>query len=524
MKIETLQPYETVFSWLSRTHCRHGAGNVAHTYQALLGKAKVRLHPYLPNYMDAFARLNGLSTEVMLNRHTLYPLFRFFLGDEGKSLGAIMCSSSRSAVLAANIPHAKFDVRLQHKYCSLCAVEQRQKQGFAIFDIRLQLPGMIMCPFHARELDGIACGDGELDSHIALPRATTITNVVSSSSAVFARFCVDVITLLSTQSLPAHQTQNYLNLLDRKGFITANGSLRQKPLISALQRFYSTLTLEDGASTLTSFSFLGPLLRQRTQFPAHPLKHLLFSNWLFEGDAKRYTEDIAPVQQYPLDLPATESMDALTLNLLKQKVSFATISKKVGKSRCYVRRIAQLNGIEYQQNTLMFDERIRYRVIIQALLGRHRRQIASNLGVGVGYVEQVISNTKGLRPWRKYLTHKQKLVRAAYAIEQASIAHPQWLQKDIKKHLNKAFFYLYQHDRDTLKRLLPPKQRPQRPVHNWDAEDKRLCEAIGKLDNPHQLSISALGRAINDKGNLRKNLDKLSLTRLLVSGYQYHNH
>ena len=115
-------------------------------------------------------------------------------------------------------------------------------------------------------------------------------------------------------------------------------------------------------------------------------------------------------------------------------------------------------------------------------------------------------------------------MRAAYAIEQAFIAHPQWLQKDIKKHLNKAFFYLYQHDRDTLKRLLPPKQRPQRPVHNWDAEDKRLCEAIGKLDNPHQLSISALGRAINDKGNLRKNLDKLPLTRLLVSGYQYHNH
>ena len=201
-------------------------------------------------------------------------------------------------------------------------------------------------------------------------------------------------------------------------------------------------------------------------------------------------------------------------------MSFATIAKRLGKSRCYVRRIAQLNQVSYQHNALMFDARVRHRVIIQALLGRHRRNIANNLGVGMGYVEQVIANTRGLRQWRQVLTHKHKRVKAIYAIEQARIAHPDWLQKDIKQQESQAFFYLYHHDREALKQCLPPRRAPTPPPFNWAKEDMRLIAALRQLTAPYPRSLSAAGRAIGDNGHLRKNLTKLPRTHAQLVAYQ----
>lgn len=520
MKTVSLQPYETLFSWLSRTHIRYGVGPVARTYHALLGKTKVRLHPYMPQGLRDFSALTEKSTGTLLSQHTLYPLFRYFHADEQGRLKHTLLTGEGSSTHAANIPHARLHIPLHHKYCPLCAREQRLRLGFAYFDFRHQLPGLIACERHQVTLTGVLCGDGALDSAIALPQEKRPVSAVSVITSAFSQFCVAVSEQCSTSLIQPYLMDNYRHLLDRKGYLTRHHQLRLQQVKQALGACYEALQLDRGTESLRDYAFLGPLLRQRTGYPAHPLKHLLLGFWLFDGVSTGYLKTITPVEQQSLPLADTASLEAKTLALLKQQVSFATIAKRLGKSRCYVRRIAQLNQVSYQHNALMFDARVRHRVIIQALLGRHRRTIANNLGVGMGYVEQVISNTRGLRQWRQVLTHKHKRVKAIYAIEQARIAHPDWLQKDIKQQESQAFFYLYHHDREALKQCLPPRRAPTPPPFDWAKEDMRLIAALKQLTAPYPQSLSAAGRAISDNGHLRKNLTKLPRTHAQLVAYQ----
>jgi hypothetical protein len=93
-------------------------------------------------------------------------------------------------------------------------------------------------------------------------------------------------------------------------------------------------------------------------------------------------------------------------------------------------------------------------------LGRHRKTISKQLKVGLGYVEQVISNTKGLVAWRKKLMEYKKIQLALVELKKARNEHPEWRRKELKSNCNQAFFYLYHHSRKLLEKTLPKKTRP----------------------------------------------------------------
>ncbi|MFC6441551.1 TnsD family Tn7-like transposition protein [Bowmanella sp. JS7-9] len=515
MNIVQITAHETVFSWVSRCHLRCGVGHVRNTYQALLNVFDIRLHPYLPNHLHGITQSSGIDEETLLVQHTLYALFRFFEHDTKGQLRRVMCRSG-SPVLAAHIPQAAIGIALEHRYCPLCAKAQRQTLGFSYFDIRYQIPGVVACPLHQCLLASIASGDGALDKQICLPRVVAVLQECLTKEAHFSAFCFEVLDGALDHSDAVCSQHSYLNVLDRKGFITKRGHLRLRQLIDALRDFYADIRLPRGAEALLTFDFVGPLLRKKTHSPRHPLQHLLVGYWLFSGDAACYFNVPTAIEQLSLPIEETSSADELIKQGVVNGLSLNAIAKQTGKSRCYVRRIAELNKLQHRTNSLANSHKTRDLVVFQAQLGLHRKVIANNLGVGVGYVEQVISNTPELVSWRKTLAKFQKVAAAKETITAARLAHPDWVRKDIKAYCTNAFFCLYRNDKAALELVLPEKLPPQTPKLDWIKEDSRLFEAISALKPPYPKSLSALGRVVKDRAHLRERLHLLPKTKALL--------
>ncbi|MCW8336585.1 TnsD family Tn7-like transposition protein, partial [Vibrio paucivorans] len=272
----------------------------------------------------------------------------------------------------------------------------------------------------------------------------------------------------------------------------------------------------NGFEPISKFKFLGSLLRNKTRMPVHPVKHLFFAFWLFEGDASQFSIVRCNTSNDFVENTENRDVDSKILELISEGKSMECVHGITGKSRCYIRRVCELHGIEHSSNQNAHSELIRNKVISMAELGRNRQEIAEELSLGIGYVEQVISNTPGLVAHRKKLWILRK-VRSSYReLRMARKVHPDWIRKDFKQIHNRAFFYLYRNARRLLESVLPAKLRARGTKFDWVKEDERLYEAISKMKKLDDLSISALGHHVQDHGHLRRNLKRLTKTKKLL--------
>lgn len=510
-------PSETVYSYVARYHLKVGVGHEKKTYSKLFDKNKIRIHPYLPDHLNSLNKVSTLSVHDWILRHTLYPLFKFFGHDKNLLLLQAM-QNSGNVVSLAHIPHSKLTFEYGHKYCEICRQTSRSVQGFSYYDVRHQIPGINACYKHGCLLDITKGGDIGIDRHLMLPKLKSNITMANPIHIEFAVFCDQVLTTCRDMKYePARLPYIYRKHLQEKGLITQNQQIRMRQTISLMAEYYKGFQFTKGLEPLASFSFLGPMLREKTHFPSHPIKHLLFAFWLFKKDASLFNHQLSgPHEEPPKPHITKVNNNKSIMSFLSQGKSMSEINKITGKSICYIRRVSELNGIKHQSNANSFSNRTRHSVIIQAQLGRHRTKIAQSLGVGIGYVEKVISNTKNLSTWRKFLAIQRKLVSTSQEIKMAKKAHPEWARKDFKSKHNQAFFFLYKYAKDILESLLPKKLKPKVPKRDWSQEDDRLYTAITNLENSSDLSITAIGHLINDHGHLRKKIDQLPRTRSLL--------
>ncbi|MGK0270770.1 MAG: hypothetical protein ACI88H_001420 [Cocleimonas sp.] len=517
MLIPEVEIYETVFSWVTHYHLKVGVGHPRNTYKALFGCDKVRLHPYLPNHLTLLAEHSGLDAKCWLNQHTLYPLFHFFGHDPHGALGLTMLGIEGNVVSRANIPQSRITFPFGHRYCPVCTKGSKAKRGYFYLDIRQQIPGVSACPHHGCRLEIMPCGDYGIDSSLTLSRCSAKAVIATPITVSFAQYCYDVYNLILSGSSPKNLTLLYKHYLTKRGYVTGSGQLRISQIQTAMGTYYHDFSFQDGLEPFEQFSFLGPLLRNKTQTNCHPTKHLIFSFWLFNTDASKYNPiSEGDISERVISSIAEQGLDAKILQLLIQKQSMITISKLTGKSRCYIRRVCELNNIAHETNKQAHDNKIRSAVIIQALLGRHRESIAQYLGVGLGYVEQIICNTKNLSKWRKQLAVKKKLYAAINELKIARQQHPDWVRKQIKSAHNNAYFYLYRHARSSLELILPAPTAPKRQMINWSNEDYRLVKLISEIKDVENKSISEIGSLVNDHAHLRRKLNYLPKSKALL--------
>lgn len=406
-----IQPTETIFSFLVRWNKLLGLPADSDMCQSVFGKSKVRIHPYLPSQLAMIEQSVSVPSKDLLFHHTLFPLFAFFNLEGATKLKRAMLHSKQTVTSYAGIPHAKIPLTFAHKWCPICLEESIGSKGFPILNIEHQIPGVISCARHKCYLHMALAGDNELDRHfkIAYPHATL--QFTTDIAHKFAQYAHAVLGICKSHSV-ADLLDIYRAHLRLKGYITKFGYLR----ISKLKEDFSTIfqceqfiTESPVEDSLKNANFLGPLLRNKTSFPAHPLKHLLFTFWLFDADAQQFTQKVSPLVSPHRVVEAKESNEDKVLILLQQGISMNEIEAQTGKSRCFIRRISELNNIPHFTNSMVYSSETKRAVQMKALIGKHRNDIAKELSVGIGYVEQIISNTPFLSESRKYLRHQMKI-------------------------------------------------------------------------------------------------------------------
>jgi hypothetical protein len=507
-------PYSTV-----ARYSLIGAFRAPIALNQIYGNRKKRIHPYLPGFINKFADFFDLSPDDIIENKTIYPLLKYSQPSDISIIKKTIkeCSDDK-VILKTAMGHSRFTTFYGLKFCSLCTQEDIHKYGFPYWHVRHQIPGVEVCFKHQCILEYIAMGDGNRDRALILPSITQIaTQRGMPIQCELATFATQLFELSLTHEL--NYLVAYKRLLKEKELMSCNGGfIFISKVIDQLCQYWQALSFckygEVGVPLiLNDFKFIGRILRPKTHSHAHPLKHILLACWLTNNDASRLINSHQPSTNILSPISESSNVDEKIITLLLEGRSINSVSEDIGKSRCYIRRVAELNMIPHASNSQAFPEEIHRAVIRKALYGIHREEIAKSVGVGIGYVEQVISNEPLMVAWRKHMRIRDNIQKACKRLVELREKHPDWNRTQLRKAEQAAYFILYNHEKSLIERILPQALKPMPYKKNWKAEDERLCIAVLKLIAVDTDSISAIGRKINDHGYLRTAIEKLPKTR-----------
>lgn len=484
--------------------------------QQIYSNSRKRIHPYIPAELARFSAFFALNEQDVLTNRTLFPLLQFVQPASLEELRERALFQTDSALFSKTVfAHSKISTFYGLKHCPLCIEEELNRRGFCYWHIAHQIPGIEVCHRHGCYLKGVAMGDAGNDRALLYPDLCIEKSVCDGSEIQLrlAKFAVDLLQLLKEK--PIDYRHSYSSLLVDKGLIRGKGRLSLQCITCEMKAYWAGIRFGQELGfpvELASFEFLGPLLRDQSHFPQHPCKHILLAGWLTDFDVMLLNQSKSIAQPAKTPAPQMLLKDQI-LHLANENMSMHQIMQITGKSKCYVKRIIESSGLKHRTNSMAIPTAARRSIVLKAILGKHRQSIAQDLGVGIGVVEQVISNTYGLAEWRRHLS-KRKSVRDAYLrLSKLATLHPDWSRLQIRQADEPAYFCLYNNDKSLLERVLPSPTLATPPEKDWELEDQALLEKIKGLGCIKGFSLAKIGRLVKDKGYLSRYLGRLPLTK-----------
>lgn len=501
------------------------APNVLHQ---VYGNARKRINPYLPGCIGRFSEFFQLDPHMVIMHSTLYPLLRFVQPESGSKIYQEMLVSTEAKVLARTaITHSRFHVFYGLNYCPACVLEDIESYGFSYWHTLHQVSGVQACYKHHCLLKSLPMGDGFADRVFLYPPMKVETVVEASDTQIrFATYAASLFELVKDHGI--NYADSYRRLLTEKGLTHGvNGKLKFAEIILGVANYWQSIVYANGGQpgvpeSLKDFSFIGRILRQKTRSPCHPIKHLLFGCWLTDNNPLSLSmhSEMASLASHHEFCKTIESDDETEiLSLLREGLSFNRIERITGKSRCCIKHIAEYYQIPHRSNSMRFSADIRRKVLIKALYGEHRKDIAQALGLTVGFVEQVIAAEPLLSNWRKYLRVRKNVYSAYLTLSALVKANREWGRTQLRKSAQAAYALLYNHDKELLNKVLPQAAKPRPYAKNWQSEDERIYRALNALDDISSDSLSSLDRKVDGHGNLLRNRSKLPKTSAILSRY-----
>lgn len=466
-------PDELLISRMFRYVTLFGWNGLSRVYE-LLGSRKKSIHPLLTSGLNVIA--SDLSpndtSQKLLFHQTLAPIFLFFLTDHRVAIKQAMLNGKSSSTLReCQFPASGNGSSIILKSCPICARSDIINYGVAYWHRMHQMPGVSVCSEHAIILNIVNLYERQRLKPGFLPNPNNFTSRGNEMDLLYSRFCRDILCLCSDNYLYLEPIKLYKIKLMSEGYITANGRVRHHRLMSA---FYNEMLslgysgVELLPSKLNDYGYLHHLLNK--EFSVHPVRHLLFSFWLFR---KGYELLNAQSQEQLLttssmSFPGKEkNNDAKNVvDFLKNNVSINKISMATGKSRGYIKKIASVMNIEVTLRPRKITNDIKSKIIKVAAAGFHRKVIASLFDVSIGSVEQVISGCDGLVELRRRCHYQSFFRRCKCHILRYRKQHPCATRKEIKICCSADFYWLYNHERTLLESILPTAIKPSRKQKN----------------------------------------------------------
>ncbi|WP_105200891.1 TnsD family Tn7-like transposition protein [Pseudoalteromonas sp. T1lg10] len=510
-----LLPGECGYSLAARAHLLSPYGSWKVTNQTLFGRESVRINALLPGHLSSLALLADSTVEHLRLEASAHPLVAFGLSDKEKRLALANSEVQNNASTVyeqARMAASKLSFGYVLKCCCACMEEDKARYGLAYWHTMHQLHGVSVCPVHARVLSTVEAGEGALNHAYELPFVDNTLNLeVESNALKLSRYIVELHALLSQFTPLGSMSERYIAWLDAKGFITAGGRIRWKQLKKELQRTWLTLFDVQGKvlpPELSTFHFVPRLVHQDA--PTHYIRHVLLMAYLTDSPEQFFAGQKSKSVVIPHQKTHTVPEERKVLQLLKQHCSLRQCAAQLKCSVGYVKGVALRHQITIERRRKRITPQMERCIWRKAFVGQHRQDIAQQLGLSIGAVEQVIQSHAGLSAWRHHLLMQQRKLSNRTSLINFMRRFPD-ASRNVIKHQCNAYMWLYKHDKAWLYAQLPEAKSPGKPQGiNWAVRDLVLCDQLEALQGKFT-SLSAIDRAVGGHSWLRRYREKVPL-------------
>lgn len=456
-------PDETIFSLLCRFHLLSAQASFKGNTLPLLGINGSRPSNEFPAFLPNFAILSGLKLNYLVKRMTSLHYYEPFIDKhsyedlfEALRRGETGNLQSKLGMVANRITPGQY-----LKYCPLCAYYDEEQYGVAYWHKVHQLVGISVCPIH--------------NCHLAEAKRSSVRIVLPFHQEPLEEGITEECELskIITDEFEGNQTsfshyelnQIYLNQLDKLGFITQSGHIRQK-----LLKLYMADKLRVLACCAPIFQLLNQQLKH-VHYPeclfyaSHcnhpPIKHfffiyVLFGSWSNFCTYSKKDKDITiHTQESDIALKAKEINWPKAIDSVRNGLSMRLVAERFKTTISTLKIKAQQQGVEVNTRPSKIFERDERAIWRMLFIGRKTQEIAKKFELSVGAVEKILTKYPELKLLRKRIWYHRDFNKHQDILTSFITAQPSATRNQIKTSVNGTYIWLYKHEKVWLYKNLP---------------------------------------------------------------------
>ncbi|MCL6597493.1 MAG: TnsD family transposase [Alicyclobacillus macrosporangiidus] len=553
-------PDELLYSVFARYHIQSRNPGFKDTMEDLFGTMTPSAVFDFPNRLQSlYERLpegTTLTPERLIEKHTLYPLFRPFLPkNRAKSIESSMMYSSvgdihtRIGVMASSVSSPTY-----LRYCTQCLEEDKRRFGEPYWHRSHQVAGVFVCPHHHIWLtDSTVVTRSRRNKHELIPLSAAVSTgctqtIKSESQASFDHYVAiaEAVYWLLNNKVPSLELsaikEGYVGYLKAKNLATPRGSVRQRDFVNAFCNFYGSPFLEAFESFVDynqTDNWLCKAVRE-PRVTTHPIRHILIMRFLGLTPEQFFASN----QEYhPFGRGPWLCLNPVADHYRQPVVTRCEITRDydtglpVGTFHCACGFVYSRRGPDTQESDRYKIGRIKsYGTVWMDEL---RRLVIEEKRTYVEAASVLDAHWQTVKKYAQQLLRESSLelttstesdyldVRNRYRSRWLDFMdrYPGKTKTELRRLAQAEYAWLYRYDRHWLDEHSPP-PAPTKYVNkrvDWTSRDKELAErvvsAVEEIQNakkPIRVTVSSIGKEIGELALLQRHLDKLPQTRAVI--------
>ena len=553
----TPYPDELLYSVLARYHVWSGNTSPKMTTEELFGKRTVRSVWDLPANLNILLGQLGSYWDAsqLINNNTMYPYYATFsLPKQAEQVRESMLDSDGSTI-HTRIGVAASNVKLKTNLwvCSNCIKEDMDTYGETYWRRVHQAPGVFICPKHETALEKTTVSVKAQNQHefvVATPyvqrKKINLDGINKEEVQLLIKVAKVTESLLNNTYL--QNTDNtirnkYLELLKQMGYASVNGFIKRDRLYQSFGAKFSDRFLD----LLQSLVFLEEsdwltMIFQKHRKSFHPIRHILVMLFL-----ETSLEDLFGEKEHgSFGKGPWLCLNVVCPNYHKPVVTDLTITRcydtgnPVGTFRCdcgfvFSRRGPDKNKEDcYRIGTIKDYGHVWMEKLTELVNeGNTLTDIAKEMRADRATIIKYAAGSGLKVPWKLPKVDKKSVNESLEHFQtQLSQRKNKWLElqeeyprkskTELRKIAPDVYAFLYRNDRDWLNEFSPTKKRIQTPNQrvNWKKRDIELLNQVQKVvgnwdkdaDKPIKITVTSIGRKIDELSLLQKKADKIPKT------------
>lgn len=291
-------PYkdELIYSTIARYHFYSGNVDYRDTIEECFGKRTMIPTLEIGGNFEYLSKALGkkYSSEILMIQHTILPYYLPFIDEKAKNeiIEAIKHEGSYSIYTKLGIVAGGICKKTGIFYCPICAAKDIKEKGEPYIHREHQLEGILLCPHHGILLKQYTLKRTDVsrleyirfeEQHLKLEAEDTeIKEYDKHLRLAKASYYLLDNNLSTVYKAKVFNRCRYL--LCKKGFLKGNNTVNQRKLYDEFVSYYGKNFLKQLDSEIDyhdEYNWLKVIAR-KSKRASHPLRHLLFINFLCE--------------------------------------------------------------------------------------------------------------------------------------------------------------------------------------------------------------------------------------------------